>query len=194
MSITVNVNGQPLSAFPVEPSYFEALCIAMHLCGQHPRSIFMGQAVAFPGTAMRRTLEHLPPEQLLELPVAEDMQMGMAIGMALDGMLPICIYPRINFLLLATNQLVLHLDKLPIYSNGGYRPKVIIRTAVATADPLDPGPQHLGNFSQMYRELLSMVNVVELTEVDQILPAYEAALQSSASTLLIEHTGLYESR
>lgn len=188
------MNGVALAHFPKGLTYFEMLCAAMHLCSEHPRSIFMGQAVAYPGTAMRRSLVHIRPEQLLELPVVEDMQLGMATGMALDGMLPICIYPRINFLLLATNQLVLHLDKLPVYSGGGYKPKVIIRTAVASADPLDPGVQHLGNYSHVYRDLLSMVNVVELSEVGQILPAYEAALQGDASTLLIEHTSLYESR
>ena len=48
---------------------------------------------------------------MIELPVAEEMQMGMSFGMSLDGTIPISIYPRWNFLLCAINQLVNHLDK-----------------------------------------------------------------------------------
>ena len=38
--------------------------------------------------------------------------MGMTIGLLMAGKIPVSIYPRWNFLLLAINQLVNHLDKL----------------------------------------------------------------------------------
>ncbi len=170
-------------------AYFDELAKSMHWLAQQPGTIFMGQAVACPGTAMSRTLQHIKPELLLELPVAEDMQMGMAIGMSLAGFIPVCIYPRFNFLLLAMNQLVLHLDKLPLYSE--YRPKVIIRTAVATDDPMDPGPQHLGDFTIPMQSMLRTVKVEKITEAEQVLPAYAAAFQRPESTLLIEMAGMY---
>ena len=50
------------------------------------------------------------PDQLVELPVAEEMQMGMSLGLALDGKVPISIFPRWNFLLCGMNQLVYHID------------------------------------------------------------------------------------
>jgi pyruvate/2-oxoglutarate/acetoin dehydrogenase E1 component len=121
--------------------------------------------------------------------LAEDLQLGMAIGAALAGDLPICVYPRINFMLLATNQLVLHLDKLPLYS--GFRPRVIVRTAVATPEPLDPGPQHLGDFTQAYRQMLRTVEVVDLYDASKIVPAYREAMERDGSTLLVEHLGRY---
>ena len=99
-------------------TYRTELTRAMTLLGQDPRTIVMGQAVAFPGTGMTATFAGVPKDQLLELPVAEDMQLGMAIGMSLAGYLPICVFPRWNFLLAATDQLVNHLDKLPLYGNG----------------------------------------------------------------------------
>jgi pyruvate/2-oxoglutarate/acetoin dehydrogenase E1 component len=43
----------------------------------------MGQGVGCPGTTMSDTFRDVPAGQKLEMPVAEDMQMGMAIGMAL---------------------------------------------------------------------------------------------------------------
>lgn len=171
------------------PGYFEELCQAMGMLGVVPNSIFMGQAVAYPGTAMQKTFRDVPENKLLELPVAEDMQLGMAIGMSLNGYLPICCYPRWNFLLLATSQLVLHLDKISLYS--GYRPKVIIRTAVGSDSPLNPGHQHLGDFSEAYREMLQTVEVVVLDRAEEIVPKYHAAFEREGSTLLVEYSAKY---
>ncbi len=163
----------------------------MKMLGEQSNSIFLGQAVACEGTAMFRTLADVPMSKRLEMPVVEDMQMGMATGLALGGKLPICIYPRFNFLLLAINQLVLHLDKLPMM--GGYRPKVLIRTAIATEDPLYPGPQHLGDFVTAFSYLLSTIMIEKLERSDDILPAYDRALRRDGSTLLVEMSEKYVS-
>src|SRR5262249_2719739 len=134
------------------------------------------------------------PEQLLEMPVAEDLQMGMATGMALEGYLPICVYPRYNFLLLAANQLVNHLYRLPLYSEGGYNPKVIIRTAVPTIDPINAGPQHDDDFTAPFILMLRTVRVVRLVKSEDVIPAYMAAADPDLkrSTLIVEHISKYK--
>lgn len=161
--------------------------------GEKTDTLFLGQAVAYPGTAITPTLAQVPADKLIELPVAEDMQLGICIGMSLRGYVPISIFPRWNFLLLATNQLVLHLDKLSTYSNGGYRPKVIIRTAVASRLPLDPQAQHLGDFSEAYRKMLKTVEIIELDSADMIFAAYRKAYEreDGRSTLIVERTDRY---
>lgn len=161
--------------------------------GEQPDTIFLGQAVAFPGTAMSGTLNGVHTSKLLELPVFEDVQLGICTGMALNGFVPISIYPRWPFLLAATPQLVNHLDKLPIYSHGGYAPKVIIRVGVPTRSPLDPQAQHLGNYSDAFRQMLRTVEIVELLEPADIMPAYKRAYERSdgCSTLLVEYTQRY---
>jgi pyruvate/2-oxoglutarate/acetoin dehydrogenase E1 component len=161
--------------------------------GEKPDTVFLGQAVAYPGTAITGTLRDVPKDRLVELPVMEDAQLGMCTGMALSGFVPISIFPRWNFLLLATNQLVLHLDKISIYSNGGYKPKVIIRTAVASPTPLNPQAQHLGNFTDPFRQMLKSVEVIELTVAHQIFDAYKRAYErdDGRSTLIVEHTSRY---
>lgn len=170
--------------------YFRALCEAMTLCAEHPKAIFLGQAVASEGTAMYHTLKHLPSEKRLELPVAENMQLGMSTGLALQGHLPISIFPRINFLLEAISQLVQHLDKIPLYSN--YRPKVLIRTAIATPYPLDPGSQHLGDYTDPLIAMLKTVRVRRLETPEDVMVSYKEALEFNGSTLLVEYTRLYE--
>lgn len=172
-------------------TYLDRLTEAMTALSRDPRTVFMGQAVAHPGTGMTRTFAGVPPGQLLELPVFEDAQLGMAVGLSLAGYLPVAVYPRINFLLLAMNQLVLHLDALPRYS--AYRPRVIIRTAVAHDRPLDPGTQHLSDYSPAIQSMLRTVEVVRLTDGTKIIDAYDRALESETSTILVEYHELYES-
>lgn len=158
--------------------------------GEQSGTVFMGQAVAYPGTAITGTLSGVPKDKLLELPVAENMQAGMATGMALQGYVPISIYPRWPFMLEATGQIVNHLDKLSIYSHGGYKPKVIIRVGVPTKKPLDPQAQHLGNYSDPFRQMLKTVQVIELERAEDIFPAYRKAYERTdgRSTMLVEFT------
>lgn len=65
--------------------------------------------------------------------------MGMSIGLALGGFLPVSTYPRFDFLLLAFNQMINHLDKFPIITDKQFYPKVIIRVLVGAKKPLDDG-------------------------------------------------------
>jgi len=166
----------------------------MTALAEDPRTVFLGQAVEYPGTAMYETLKNVPKDKRHELPVAEEMQMGMSIGLSLMGFVPISIYPRWNFLLLAANQIVNHLDKLPLYSNGGYVPKVIIRTAVPSISPLHPQAQHIGDFTEAFRQMCYTVQIVELDarHPEHILGAYTTALDYDGSTIIVERIDDYE--
>ena len=155
------------------------------------RVLFMGQAVAYPGTGMSNTLKDIPKEKLLELPVAEEMQMGMSLGMALNGVIPVSIYPRWNFLLCGVNQLVNHVDKLPLMSH--YRANVIIRTSIGSERPLHPQHQHIGDYTDAFKSMCKTVEIIRLDEPDQIFPAYERALlrDDNRSTILVEYGDYY---
>jgi len=172
------------------PSYFDALCWAMTMLAEHDEVVFLGQGVGVGGTTMSQTLEHVPNYKRIEMPVAEDMQMGMAIGMALEGLIPVCIFPRWNFLLLAANQLINHLDRLPLYS--AYRPKVIIRTAIPSNKPFDPGPQHDDDFSDAFARMARTVRIMKLRSPTDIVRGYERALNVDYPTLLVEYTEHYK--
>lgn len=169
--------------------YFTNLCAAMAYLAEQRNTTFLGQSVKVPGTAMFQTLCNVAQEKLIELPVIEDCQMGMAIGMSLQGYIPICCYPRINFLLLAVNQLVNHLDKIPLYSN--FRPKVIIRTSIGTHRPLDPGPQHLGDYTAALAMMVNTIDVVKIRGAGDIMPQYKMAYARTTSTILVEEMSEY---
>ena len=161
----------------------------MEYLAENDKTLFIGQAVAVAGTAMRNTLVDIPEHKLMELPVAEEMQMGMTTGMALSGLIPVSIFPRWNFLICAINQLVNHLDKVQVMSSNGYDTKAIIRTGIGSERPLHPQHQHVGDFTQAIQSMCTTIEVIRLNEPEDIFPAYEKALlrDDGRSTLIVEY-------
>ena len=176
-----------------ELTYRGEMIKAMTFLSNEPRVVFLGQAVAVAGTVMRSTLELIDQDRLIEMPVEEDFQLGVSIGLATCGSIPVSIFPRLNFLMLAMNQLVNHLDKLQLLLEPSVAPKVIVRTSIGSVDPLDPGPQHKGDMTEPLRLLCPHMNVVRLDDAKSIVPAYEEALlrEDGVSSILIEWGDLY---
>jgi pyruvate/2-oxoglutarate/acetoin dehydrogenase E1 component len=177
-------------------AYFDELKRAMQMLAEDQRVVFLGQAVACPGTAMSNTLADIPKDRVIELPVDEEMQMGMTNGLALAGKVPVSVFPRWNFLLLAMNQLVNHLDKFGAMSNNGYLPKAIIRTGIGAERPLHPQHQHVGDYTEALRSMCTTVEVVRLDEPADVVPAYRRALERTdgRSTVLVEYGDYYNEK
>jgi len=168
--------------------YHDELIRSMKMLSEHDKTIFIGQAVEYGGTGTYDSLINVPSEKKVEFPVAEALQMGMSIGLAMNGFIPVSIFVRYNFLLLAIDQLVNHLDKIPLASNGEYKPNVIIRVSIGSEHPIHPQEQHVGNFSSGLKQMLKTIDLIELIEPDEIYPAYEFALnrKDGKSTILVE--------
>ena len=162
--------------------YKEEIIKAMSMLAEHPKTYFIGQAVEYEGTGLYDSLSHLPKSKRLELPVAEYLQSGLANGMAIST------FPRWNFLLMGTDQIVNHLDKFRSMSNENLTPKVIIRVAVGSEQPVDPQCQHKGNFSEAFRRMTHNTEIIELVRAEQIVPAYRRELnrKDGINTILVE--------
>jgi pyruvate/2-oxoglutarate/acetoin dehydrogenase E1 component len=176
--------------------YFDELKRTMEWVAQQPRTIFVGQTVAGPGTFMYSTLRDVPKDRTLEMPINESFQMQFTLGLGLAGYIPISVYPRLNFLLLATGDMANMLDKIADLSSSQWLPKVLIRVAVGPDAPVHPGHQHVGNYAEAFRKMFNWIEVVELDEPEQIFPAYKHALEreDQRSTMLIEHGNYYQAK
>ena len=174
--------------------YFDELKASMDMLAKDPRVVFIGQAVEYAGTAMSNTLKDVPKEKLIEMPVFEDTQMGMTLGLALSGYIPVSIFPRWNFLICATNQLVNHVDKIMMMSD--YRPRMIIRTGIGSERPLHPQHQHVGDYTDAYRLMCPNIDIVRLEEPRQIFNAYCSAYlrTDGKATLLVEYGDYYNEK
>lgn len=163
--------------------YQKALSLAMQELATDSRVVFLGQGVRDPGTFMSTTLTDVPFEKRIELPVAEELQLGMSIGMSLVGYVPVSIFPRWNFFVVAASQAINHLDKM--------RPHVIVRVGVGSTAPLDPGPQHKGDMTEAFRLLMPNTTIVRLESADRIASEYRAALHRLGPTILVEIADAY---
>jgi len=126
-------------------TYREALTQAMNKLAENPAVRFVGYNTA-KGPRMNGTLNQVPLSRCIETPVAENLMCGIAIGLALEGYLPVLCFERMDFTLAAADGII---NQMVHLSGYGLRVPIIIRVCVGTDTPLDPGAQH----KQSYRDL-----------------------------------------
>lgn len=166
-------------------SYRDALTAAMKNLADDPRVKFYGY-----GLTTGRAMGTLPKTaRVEETPVAENLMVGLATGAALTGVRPIVYIERADFLLCCADAIVNHTDKLELMSRGEFKCGVIFRVTVGNVKkPLFTGETHTQNFAEAFRSMLRMP-VIELRDVEQIVPAYQDAIEAQKngrSTMLYE--------
>jgi pyruvate/2-oxoglutarate/acetoin dehydrogenase E1 component len=168
--------------------YNQRIKEAMSWLAEQPDTIFLGQNIVYGGTAIADDLQNIPDNKKLEFPVAENLQIGVSTGMAINGLVPVSVFPRWNFLLVATDQIVNHLDKMSSLSRGRCQPKVIIRVAVGSENPVDPQDQHKGDFSDAFSLMCKNIEVIRCLTPDSVLLAYQKAYTRTdgRSTIVVE--------
>jgi len=170
-------------------SYHSEICKQMKLLAEIPNSMFIGQQCL--SEDFYQTLKEIPTSKRTEMPVAEEMQLGISIGLAIEGYLPISIYQRMDFLPRACDQLVNHLDIIKELSRGLFSPKVIIRTTIGTDKPMDCGLQHKKDLIEGFRSLLRNISIYELTTPKEVKKYYTIARKCKESIILVERQELY---
>lgn len=169
--------------------YKEQLWHEMQELAKNPKVVFLGQQVG--AEDFYGTLTGVPSDRRREMPVAEELQLGMSIGLALEGYLPVSIFQRMDFLPRAMDQLVNHLDILNKLSEGKFNPKVIIRTTIGVSGPLDIGLQHKKDLVKGFQELLHFP-VIRVTTIEEIAHAYKQARECEGPILIVEEQDRYE--
>ena len=109
--------------------------------------------------------------------------MGISIGLSLQGYIPISMYSRMDFLVLAMNQLVNHLDKIDKLSNGEFIPRVIIRTMVGAREPLDGGLQHTQDHTIAIRDFAPNIKIYQVASEESAMKYYREALEIAGSPI-----------
>ena len=176
--------------------YKEELIRSMNYLSKFDNTIFIGQSVKYSGNAIFNTLQEVPNNKKIETPVFEEIQMGLSTGLALTGYVPITCYPRFDFLISAMNQLVNHLDKMRIMSDDEFKPRVIIRTSIGSKKPLNGGVQHTQDYTKMFKNILTEIDVVLLKNPKEIFKTFDYAYKrkDKKSTLIVENGDYYNSK
>ena len=165
----------------------------MTYLGQQDDTIFIGQQIIWPGNPMSSTLNYVSKDKMIEVPVMEDSQMGMSLGMSMAGKFVITFYPRWDFLICATNQLVNHVDKIKLMSNGQWSPNMIIRLGKGSDKPLDPGHQHRGNYIEEFKSMCQNIMFWDLKDYTNIETIYKSCYEQGGIHVIVEYPELYNS-
>lgn len=116
-----------------------------------PSVIFLAEGVADP-TAVFGTIKDLPKhigaERIIEMPVSENGLCGIAIGAAMMGKRPVISFHRVEFALLAMEQIVNNAAKAHYISRGRHRVPLVLRLVVGRG--WGQGPEHSQSLETMF--------------------------------------------
>ncbi len=125
-------------------SYAQAIREALaQMLQRDPRVFVIGQGVWSPwyvGTSMRDLDKDFGRERIIDSPVSENATTGAAIGAALAGMRPIVIHPRMDFMVLAVDQIVNEAANWSYMFGGRAHVPIVIRPIVNRGG--EQGAQH----------------------------------------------------
>src|SRR5438477_10291814 len=115
-------------------SYAQAINEALALALEHDSGVFvLGQGVDDP-LAMFGTTRGLPARfganRVFDTPLSEEAMMGVSAGAAMNGMRPVYMHNRPDFVLLAFNQLVTHAAKFHFMDNGQTNVPLVVWAAI----------------------------------------------------------------
>ena len=168
--------------------YKDALTDAMTFLAEQD-AVFIGQQIVYAGNPMSTTLSGVPKDKMIELPVMEETQMGMSLGLAMTGKTVVTFYPRWDFIILAVNQLVNHVDKYELMT--GKKANILIRLGKGSDKPLDPGHQHKGNYLEEFKTMCPNTTFHNLDKNSDILSTYKTAFEQGGVHVLVEYPQFY---
>ena len=168
-------------------SYKEAMNLAMKELGDKG-AIFIGYNVA-KGDAMG-TLKEVSAEQKLETPVAENLMSGLAIGMSFEEFLPVIYFERHDFMMVAMDAIVNHVDKIERISHGEFKVPVIIRAVTADGGPFYSGITHSQDFTEVLKAAVTFP-VSDPKNGKEILEAFRNARDSKRPAIIVERKSRY---
>ena len=115
-------------------SYIQAINEALALALEQDPSVFvLGQGVDDPSAMFGTTRglrERFGGNRVFDTPLSEEAMMGVATGAAMNGMRPVYMHNRPDFVLLAVNQLVTHAAKFHYMDNGQTTVPLVVWAAI----------------------------------------------------------------
>jgi pyruvate/2-oxoglutarate/acetoin dehydrogenase E1 component len=173
-------------------SYVEAVREAQDLEMQRDDSVVLfGLDVDDPKAIQGTTkglLEKYGPERVFGTPLAEDAMTGVALGMAYAGLRPVHVHIRMDFVLLAMNQLV-NMAAKSRYMYGGQLPApMVVRSMIGKS--WGQGAQHSQGLYSYFMHVPGLKVVAPTTPYDA-KGALIAAIRDDDPVMYVEHRILH---
>lgn len=149
--------------------------------------IFFAQGVQDPSSVYGTLTgldKHIDKKRIIETPVSENAVVGTAIGAAIVGKRPIISFHRVEFALLAMEQIVNNAAKFHYISGGRHRIPLVIRIVIGRG--WGQGPEHSQSLESMFA-LFPGLKVIMPCYPGDAKGMIIAAVRDNNPVVIIEH-------
>ena len=163
-----------------------------YLLAKYPEVFTIGQGLWSPwyvGNSMTNLDKKFGIERVIDTPVSELATTGAALGASLCGYRPIVIHPRVDFMLLATDQIVTQAAKWRSMFGGQVSAPVTVRAIINRGG--EQGAQHSQALHSWFAHIPGLRVVMPATATDA-RDLLIASVLSDDPVLYIDDRWLYE--
>ena len=173
-------------------SYCQAIRDALDvLLARSPKVFLIGEGVpdvkGILGTTIGLAGKY-GPKRVMDMPLSENALTGVVIGAALRGLRPILIHQRLDFSLLAIDELVNNAAKWFAMFGGIQSVPLVIRMVIGRG--WGQGAQHSQSLSALFAHIPGLKVIVPTTPYDA-KGMLIAAVEDPNPVIMIEHRWLY---
>jgi acetoin:2,6-dichlorophenolindophenol oxidoreductase subunit beta len=133
-------------------------------------------------------LEKYGPSRCFDTPLAEEAMTGFALGAALQGLKPIHVHIRVDFLLLAMNQLVNMISSYNYTTGSHFRTPILIRAIIGRG--WGQGSQHSKSLHSYFAHIPGLKVILPTTASDA-KGMITSAIRDDSPVICLEHRWLY---
>ncbi len=149
--------------------------------------IFFGEGIDDPTSFFGTTKDlgkYISSNRLIEMPLSENAITGIAVGSAIMGKKPILSFHRVEFALLAMEQIINNAAKASYISNGLHKVPLIIRLIIGRG--WGQGPEHSQSLETIFSSIPGL-KVLVPTFPNDAKGMMNAAIKDNNPTVIIEH-------
>jgi len=173
--------------------FFQAINEATDLClARDPSVYLMGLHVPADPKGVFGTVLGLQkkygPDRVMDMPTSENGMTGMAIGSSLVGMRPIMVHQRVEFALLAVEQIINQAANWHYMFGGQDAMPLVIRMMIGRG--WGQGPQHSQSLQAMFAHVPGLKVVMPVTPHDA-KGLLIAAVEDNNPVIYLEHRWLH---
>ena len=134
-------------------------------------------------------LEKFGKERCFGTPLSEDAMTGVALGAALSGLRPIHVHIRVDFMLLAMNQIANMVSTARYLTGGKIKVPLVLRAIIGRG--WGQGAQHSKSLQSIFAHIPGLKVVMPTTPQDAY-SLLRSAIRDDSPVIFLEHRWLYD--
>ncbi len=134
-------------------------------------------------------VEEFGPRRCFSTPLSEDAMTGVALGAALSGLRPVHVHIRVDFLLLAMNQIANMISCASYLTDGKLKVPLVLRAVIGRG--WGQGAQHSKTLHSIFAHIPGLT-VVMPSNAQDAYTLLRASIRMDSPVIFLEHRWLYD--